>query len=83
MLYLEGKKTPDTLTCALSISCITKVQNTLESSNQHSLKRQERIKVPCKGGFYVCNICNTFDREASKVKLKNSNKAGYEYFLFT
>lgn len=58
---------PDTFTCALSISCITKVQNTLESSNQHSFIR---IKVPCKHGFSVLNIDNTFDREASKVKLE-------------
>lgn len=69
------KKTSDTWTCTFSISCITKVQHTLESSNQQSYKPW--IKVPCKHGFWVLNVGNTFDREASKVKLKNSNKADY------
>lgn len=67
LLFLRVKKMPDTFLCALSISCITKVQNTLESSNQQSYKK--RIKVPCKHGFYVLKIGNTSDREASKVKL--------------
>lgn len=39
--------------------------------------------MPCKRGFYIFNNGNTFDREASKVKLKNSNKADYKYFSFT
>lgn len=34
----EKKNTPDTLTCALTI-LHTKVQNTSESNNQHSLIR--------------------------------------------
>lgn len=41
---------------------------TLESSNQQSYKKK-RIKVPCKRGFYVLDIGDTFDREAGRVIL--------------